>query len=210
MLIDKIKTDALLLSALSDGSLSPAQKDVLWRQFFNLYFDAMCDFVEFNGGAAFADDVAQGVLIKLTEIFKENSYKREDNKSFHSYLKKLLKNALLDYARNAKKHEDKISSLGKEPLIYSDLAEEIANKIDQDWNLSIALQARRKVLKQNSIREMDKMFYIEFTDKGFTYNEIARRYHTSYDKVRRAIIKMTARICKMKEVLEKNEIRSAK
>lgn len=196
-------TSTTLLVKLSSAGENIDQ--AAWQRFFELYHPVMVNFIVKRCNdmgridiVSDADDIAQKVMLKTIEVFKDGKYNRSKGK-FRAYLTAMLKNSLLNWMRSVdlrRRGDDGDIDLAS---LHAPSSHALTRECDEEWNNARHRAAIDHVLTKTAISEQSRMIYREILETGDNCATVARRLGIAPTTVR----KVKSRISKMIRAYEK-------
>ena len=92
-----VTTQFTLLVNLARGSADEINPH--WGRFFDLYYPTMVKYAEMFCAPQDAEDIAQGVLVRLVDVMRSGGYERRPGVRFSTYVKTLVRNEFIDWRR---------------------------------------------------------------------------------------------------------------
>lgn len=136
------------------------EREAIWTRFFELYRPVIVKFAEGIGASEEAEDVAQDVMLKLVEVFRNGDYCREKGR-FRSYLAAMIRNEVINrwqkgQARAADRHVSVESGVQPHEIA---VPSETAAVLDAKWRLARHATAVEHVLTKTALSQKSRQIY---------------------------------------------------
>lgn len=195
------RTRKTLLNRLLAAAPDSSEAD--WERFFEIYYPAMVAFAARRCGEASAEDVAQGVMVRLVAAFREGRYRRLPGKPFRAYLVRLLRNALIDHCRAELARGAGVTVPLDDGLPGG--VNEAPYRMDADWRQALHQAAVDHVLTRMAISPRSRDIYRALQAPGATVESVAADFGISRNAVSQARCRIDRRIAAVESFYENEE-----
>lgn len=196
-----VQTQVTLLRRMADESA--AEYESAWTRFYDLYYPTMLNFVASLGGVESAEDVVQGVLVKLVGILRDGGYRRREGGTFRAYLKTLLRHELTDWYRR-----ETARGRGRKTVIREDDAAEdpvVFARIELEWRLARRKAIVEHVLSKTAMSEKSKAVYRAYVLEARDIGEVAAAFGLTRNDVSQIKVRVDRRIAAVEELAEEDD-----
>lgn len=196
-----VQTQVTLLRRMADESA--AEYESAWTRFYDLYYPTMLNFVASLGGVESAEDVVQGVLVKLVGILRDGGYRHREGGTFRAYLKTLLRHELTDWYRR-----ETARGMGRKTVIREDVAAEdpvVFARIELEWRLARRKAIVEHVLSKTAMSEKSKAVYRAYVLDARDIGEVAAAFGLTRNDVSQIKVRVDRRIAAVEELAEEDD-----
>ena len=173
-----------------------------WVRFFDLYQPVIRHFARAAGAKTDEEDVAQDVLLKLVEVFRNGVY-TPDKGRFRSYLAAITRREVINRWQKAQaRAEGRHVSLDDEdaPLELS-VPPEAAAILDAKWRLAQHTAAMEHVLTRTALAQKSKDIYRAYVLEEKPIGEVAKAFGVSRNVVSQTKTRVDAMIADFEAML---------
>lgn len=169
-----------------------------WVRFFDLYQPVIRHFAQAAGAKADSEDVAQEVLVKLVDVFRNGTYTPEKGR-FRAYLATITRREVINrwqkaQARAAGRHV----SLDDAEIA---VPPEAAAMLDAKWRLAQHAAAVEHVLTRTALAQKSKDVYRAYVLEERPIGEVAKAFGVSRNVVSQVKTRVDAMIADFESML---------
>jgi len=169
-----------------------------WVRFFDLYQPVIRHFAQAAGAKADSEDVAQEVLVKLVDVFRNGTYTPEKGR-FRAYLATITRREVINrwqkaQARAAGRHV----SLDDAEIA---VPPEAAAMLDAKWRLAQHAAAVEHVLTRTALAQKSKDIYRAYVLEERPIGEVAKAFGVSRNVVSQVKTRVDAMIADFEAML---------
>ena len=166
-----------------------------WVRFFNLYQPVIRHFARAAGEKSDEEDVAQDVLLKLVDVFRNGAYTPEKGR-FRAYLAAITRRVVINrwqkaQARAAGRH---VSLDDAESPLELAVPPEAAELLDAKWRLAQHTAAVEHVLTRTALAQKSKDIYRAYVLEEKPIGEVAKAFGVSRNVVSQVKTRVDAMI----------------
>ncbi len=166
-----------------------------WVRFFNLYQPVIRHFARAAGEKSDEEDVAQDVLLKLVDVFRNGAYSPEKGR-FRAYLAAITRRVVINrwqkaQARAAGRH---VSLDDAESPLELAVPPEAAAILDAKWRLAQHTAAVEHVLTRTALAQKSKDIYRAYVLEEKPIGEVAKAFGVSRNAVSQVKTRVEAMI----------------
>ena len=186
-----VTTQFTLLVNLARGSAD--EINPRWGRFFDLYYPTMVKYAEMFCAPQDAEDIAQGVLVRLVDVMRSGGYERRPGVRFSTYVKTLVRNEFIDWRRR-----EAARGLGRTVPLSEKAGPHVepdaAARIDAEWRLALRAAATDHVLSRTAMPDDMRRAYRAYVLEGRPAGDVARELGVRRGYVLLAKTRIDARI----------------
>ena len=172
-----------------------------WVRFFDLYQPVIRHFARAAGAKTDEEDVAQDVLLKLVEVFRNGVYTPEKGR-FRSYLAAITRREVINRWQKAQvRAADRHVSLNRTAAQEIAVQPEAAAILDAKWRLAQHAAAVEHVLTRTALAQKSKDVYRAYVLEEKPIGEVAKAFGVSRNVVSQIKTRVDAMIADFEAML---------